>query len=208
VSWLTFPRQNLDEIILSRILEKAVRRSAALDTESLCIVAGAKCFALRADVHILSHDGNLIDASCIALMAALRHFRRPDVTVDGNSVTIHSPRDREPVPLSIIHHPFCVTVSYFDGGKLSIMDANHAEEQVRDGQVIITMNRHGELCQMAKYGGVATDPYDIINWTNKALLQVQMLDEFVKSKLEEDSKKRDVGGLMAELSAENERLVT
>lgn len=32
---------------------------------------------LRCDVHILDHGGNLIDASTIATMAALRHFRRP-----------------------------------------------------------------------------------------------------------------------------------
>ncbi|QDS74714.1 hypothetical protein FKW77_000676 [Venturia effusa] len=198
-------RQNQTEIILSRILEKAIRRSSALDTESLCIIAGQKCFALRADIHILDHDGNLIDASCVALVAALQHFRRPDVHVEGEKVTVFAYREREPVPLSMLHHPLCVTFSYFDGGNIRIMDATAAEEQVREGEVIITMNRNGEICQIAKYGGVPVDALALVNWTSTAFIKVKEMTKFIQLKLEEDAKKRDMGGLIAELRSENER---
>jgi exosome complex component RRP45 len=198
-------RQNQDEVILSRILEKAIRRSSALDTESLCIIAGAKCFSLRADVHVLDHDGNLIDASCVALVAALQHFRRPDVEIEGERVTVFTSREREPVPLSMLHHPFCVTFSYFDGGNIMLLDATFAEEQVREGEVIITMNRNGELCQIAKYGGVPVDALALVNWTNMALTKVKEMNEVVQQSLESDAKKRDAGGIAAELRSENER---
>jgi exosome complex component RRP45 len=198
-------RQNQDEIILSRILEKAIRRSSALDTESLCIIAGSKCFSLRADVHVLDHDGNLIDATCIALVAALQHFRRPDVEIEGEKVTVFTSREREPIPLSMLHHPFCVTFSYFDDGDIMLLDATLAEEQVRDGEVIITMNRNGELCQIAKYGGVPVDALAVVNWTNMALVKVQEMSKVVQQKLEEDAKKKDAGGIAAELRAENDR---
>ncbi|KAF1997081.1 exoribonuclease [Amniculicola lignicola CBS 123094] len=193
------------EIILSRILEKAIRRSNALDTESLCIIAGSKCFALRADVHIVDHDGGLIDASCIAVMAALQHFRRPDVLVEGEKATILSVREREPIPLSILHQPLCVTFSYFEDGERFLVDANMAEEQVRQAEVIITMNRHGEVCQIAKYGGATVDPLALLNCNTIALQKVKELSKFIQQKLEEDVKKKDKGGLMAELSAENAR---
>ncbi|PSN74650.1 hypothetical protein BS50DRAFT_20913 [Corynespora cassiicola Philippines] len=193
------------EVILSRILEKAIRRSNALDTESLCIIAGLKCFALRADVHIIDHDGGLIDASCIAVMAALQHFRRPDVLVEGEKATILSVREREPIPLSILHQPLCVTFSYFEEGEIFLVDANLAEEQVRQGEVIITMNKHGEVCQIAKYGGATVDPLALLQCTNIALVKVQEQSKFIQQKLEEDAKRRDAGGLMAELSAENAR---
>lgn len=168
-------------------------------------MAGSKCFALRADIHVLSHDGNLIDVACIAVITALQHFRRPDVTVSGDSVTVHDIRERDPVALSLIHHPLCVTFSYIDGGNFVLVDSTLAEEQVREGQIILTMNRHGELCQMAKYGGAPVDGFNIINWTNKALPHVQQLSDLIKQRLEEDAKERDGGGLMAELSAENDR---
>ncbi|KAH8719265.1 ribosomal protein S5 domain 2-type protein [Phaeosphaeriaceae sp. PMI808] len=193
------------EVILSRILEKAIRRSNALDTESLCIIAGSKCFALRADVHIIDHDGGLIDASCIAVMAALQHFRRPDVLVQGEKTTILSIRERDPIPLSILHQPVCVTFSYFSEGEIFLVDANLAEEQVRQGEIIITMNRHGEICQIAKYGGATINPLSMLQCTNIALQKVKEISKFIEQRLGEDAKQRDAGGLMAELSAENAR---
>jgi exosome complex component RRP45 len=193
------------EVILSRILEKAIRRSNALDTESLCIIAGLKCFALRADVHIIDHDGGLIDASCIAVMAALQHFRRPDVVVEGEKARILSVREREPIPLSILHQPLCVTFSYFEEGQIFLVDANVAEEQVRQGEVIVTMNKHGEVCQIAKYGGATVEPLALLNCTTVALQKVKEMTKYIQQRLDEDAKKRDAGGLMAELSAENAR---
>lgn len=193
------------EVILSRVLEKAIRRSNALDTESLCIIAGLKCFALRADVHIVDHDGGLVDASCIAVMAALQHFRRPDVIVEGEKAIVLSAREREPIPLSILHQPLSVTFSYYEESNIFLVDADLAEEQVRQGEIIITMNRHGEICQINKYGGAPVDALDLLNLNNTALARVEDLSKFIQKKLQEDAEKRDAGGLMAELSAENAR---
>lgn len=39
------------------------------------------------DVHILDHDGNLLDCAVIAASTALLHYRRPDVTVSGEDVS-------------------------------------------------------------------------------------------------------------------------
>ncbi|KAL2355896.1 ribosomal protein S5 domain 2-type protein [Cryomyces antarcticus] len=198
-------RQTQTEIILSRLLEKAIRRSGALDTEALCIVAGAKVFSIRADIHVLDADGGLVDASCIALVAALSHFRRPDVAIEGEAVTVFTPREREPVPLSLLHHPLCVSFSLYDGGAVVLVDATAAEEAVREGEVVVSMNRHGEVCQIAKYGGVAVDALALLNCTGVALQKVKALWAVLKRRLDEDAKRRDKGGLMAELSAENAR---
>lgn len=138
-------------------------------------------------------------------MAALQHFRRPDVLVDGEKATILSVRERDPIPLSILHLPLCVTFSYFSEGEIFLVDANMAEEQVRSGEVIITMNRHGEVCQIAKYGGATVNPLAMLNCTNIALQKVKEISKFIEQRLAEDAKRRDTGGLMAELSAENAR---
>jgi exosome complex component RRP45 len=120
-------------------------------------------------------------------------------------VTIYGSREREPVPLSLLHTPLCVTVSYYDGGTISLLDATAAEEGVREGETIISLNKNGELCQIAKYGGASVDAVALLNWTNQALEKVREISKVVQKRLEEDAKARDVGGLMAELSAENER---
>lgn len=209
-------RQDQTEILLSRLLEKTIRRSGALDTESLCIIAGAKCFHLRADIHLLDHDGNLVDASCLALISALLHFRRPDVEVNGEDVTVFDIREREPVRLTLQHMPFCITFSYFSPptntttsfssssiDHIFIQDATLLEEQCRSGEIVISINGFGEVCQIAKYGGVAVDGLSLLTCTNKALEQAKVFDTLVKGVLAEDERRRDVGGVMAELSAES-----
>ncbi|KAI9851213.1 MAG: hypothetical protein M1838_004225 [Thelocarpon superellum] len=198
-------RQTEQEVILSRILEKAIRRANALDTESLCIVAGQQCWNVRADVHVLDYDGGLTDATCIAVMAALRHFRRPDVSVEGEEVTIHTLAERVPVPLSLLHHPVCVTFSFFLGGDVVLIDSTLQEEQLREGELVITLNQHGEVCQIAKLGGAPVDALLLLKCTNVALVKTKELSRIIMRRLDEDHKAKNVDGLMAELSAENAR---
>ena len=43
----------------------------------------AQVWAVRADVHVLDHCGNVADACVLSALAGLLAFRRPDVTVGG-----------------------------------------------------------------------------------------------------------------------------
>ena len=79
---------------LQQILQRCLRDCSCLDTESLCITSGLRVWTVRVDIHVLNYDGNLADATCVAAIAALRHFRRPDVSVDGESVVIHTASER------------------------------------------------------------------------------------------------------------------
>lgn len=196
------------EVLLARLLEKTIRRSNALDTESLCLIAGQKCWSLRVDVHVLSHDGNLTDAACFAAVASLRHFRKPDTSIEGGVLTVYTPAEREPVPLSWLHSPFCVTWSFYgDEAETALLDATWSEEQVRVGSCTISMNKHGEICQMSKLGGMPVEAVSLLQCTGVGLTKVKELSSLLDAKLAEDLKRRDKGGLMAELSAENDRVV-
>nr|XP_023685293.1 exosome complex component RRP45 isoform X2 [Paramormyrops kingsleyae] len=81
-------RQSELHVTLNRLLERCLRNSKCLDTESLCVVSGEKVWKIRIDVHVLNHDGNIMDAASIAAITALCHFRRPDVGIQGEEVTI------------------------------------------------------------------------------------------------------------------------
>lgn len=76
------------QIHLARMLERALRKSRAVDTEGLCIAAGAQVWRVRVDVHVLDADGGVADCACVAAITALQDFRRPDVTVNGDDITI------------------------------------------------------------------------------------------------------------------------
>nr|CAD7397329.1 unnamed protein product [Timema cristinae] len=105
---------------LNRLLEKAIKDSHCVDLESLCIVAEEKVFNLRVDIHILNHEGNLVEAASIAALTALGHFRRPDVTMTGEKTIIHDPSERDPIPVVLHHHPVCVSYALFNKGSPSL----------------------------------------------------------------------------------------
>ncbi|KAJ1550107.1 hypothetical protein HK096_008714, partial [Nowakowskiella sp. JEL0078] len=162
-----------EEVMVSRLLEKAFKKSRAVDTEGLCIVAGEKVvipsfqfgiivWSVRIDIHILDHDGNLIDCACIATVSALLHFKRPDVSVSGDVVTVHDFQDKNPIPLSIHHIPVCITMSFFDGSGIMVVDPTLLEEQVQEGHITFVLNIHRELCSISKAGGCALDLETIV----------------------------------------------
>ena len=101
------------EALFDRLLERAVRRTEALDRESLCIIAGKCVWNIVLTVHLLSDDGAPLDAAVFACMAALRHFRRPDVSMDNGQAVVHPTDERVPVPLAFHHTPLCVTYAVF-----------------------------------------------------------------------------------------------
>lgn len=184
-------RQSEDEIMISRMIEKAVRRSNALDLESLCIVAGLKCWAIRCDLHFLNYDGNFIDASCIAVMALLLHYRKPDITVEGDVVTVHSFDERAPVPLSVLHVPICVTFSFYNtqgseenvkgntNSEIVVVDATMDEESLRSGSLTVTLNKNKEIIQINKAGGLSIDALQLIDCCNLLSQQVVTITERV-----------------------------
>ncbi|KAJ2726330.1 3'-5'-exoribonuclease [Coemansia sp. Benny D115] len=155
-------KASAQEVVISRMVERVIRQSRAVDTEALCILAGKKVWALRVDLHFLDHSGNMVDAATIAAITALRHFRRPDVTVDGEEAIIHDPRERNPVPLSIHHTPVCVSFGFLGPqGDMVVLDPALLEEQSQVAAFTVTMNSHREVCALNKAGGVPLAPSQI-----------------------------------------------
>ncbi|XP_065890227.1 uncharacterized protein [Dysidea avara] len=145
-----------------RLLERTIRDSRAVDLESLCIVTGEKVWEIRVYVNVLDHCGNLIDCASIATITALKHFKRPDVSISGQEITIHPVTERVPIPLSVYHLPLCVTFAFFSDGDYLLVDPTDKEEQVMDGRLIVGVNEHKEICALHLAGGVAILPEQII----------------------------------------------
>lgn len=103
------------EVLFDRLIEKAVRRTEAVDREALCVVAGEQVWNVHLTVHLLSDTGAALDAAVLCSMLSLRHFRRPDYSIEnGNQVRLYSADERVPVPLAIHHTPLCVTFAIFN----------------------------------------------------------------------------------------------
>jgi exosome complex component RRP45 len=114
---------------------------------------------------VLDNGGNAVDAASLAALAALMHFRRADVTVVGEHVTVHSYMDRAPVPLSIHHTPVSVTFGVCGtAGDVMFADPTDREELVMDGRITFSVNAHKELCGVHKIGEACSSVGGWVGW--------------------------------------------
>ncbi|EGW32853.1 uncharacterized protein SPAPADRAFT_136976 [Spathaspora passalidarum NRRL Y-27907] len=191
-----------EEILIARIIEKAVRRSNSLDLESLCIIAGEKVWEITVDLNYLNYDGNFIDVGCFAVMLALHHFKKPDISINGNSIVVHDINERQPVPLSILHIPICLTYSFYnltdkesnikgeDADEICLLDADLLEELNRDGSLVITLNKNRELIQLSKNGGLPISAQQFLELTFKSMKTIDQLTDLIKTKIKEHEELR------------------
>ncbi|XP_075506261.1 exosome complex component RRP45A-like isoform X2 [Primulina tabacum] len=146
-------RPGVFAVELGRIVDRGLK---AVDTESLCVVAGKWVWSIRIDLHILDNGGNLVDAANIAALVALLTFRRPDCTLGGDNdqeVIIHSPEVREPLPLIVHHLPVAITFAFIGSEGTVVIDPSNFEEAVMGGKLTATLNTNGDVCAIQKAGG-------------------------------------------------------
>ena len=131
-------------IELARIVDRGIRESKAIDTEKLVIEAGKKVFVVFVDIYVLNHDGNLIDASALAAVAALLNTKMPNYEIKDGEVKIKQGY----TPLPLRSHPITVTI-----GKINdklVVDPWLEEEQVMDARISMAINDEGNICAIQK----------------------------------------------------------
>ncbi|KAI5307692.1 hypothetical protein KEM55_007660 [Ascosphaera atra] len=204
-------RQSEQETYISRTLDKIIRRSNALDTESLCLAKGIACWHVRADVHIVDADGGLIDTCCMAILTALLRFRLPESSVRDGKITVYSLEEKVPSPLNLTKLPLAVTFNIYNHGRLFLVDADAKEEAVSEGTMLVAMDKSGEIALFSKGDGSPADPLTMVQCSNLALTKVVEINKIISKRLEEDNKEREKqerarnGLSLAEASAANDR---
>jgi len=133
-----------NSVELARIVDRGIRESKAVCSEKLVIVPGKKVFVIFVDVYVLNHDGNLIDASALAAVAALVNTKMPNYEVEDGEVKIKT--GYSPLPLKA--HPITVTVAKING-KL-VVDPWIEEEQVMEARMSMAINDSGNICAIQK----------------------------------------------------------
>jgi len=145
-----------NSIELARVVDRGIRESKAIDTEKLCIEPGKKVFIVFIDVYVLNHDGNLIDASALAAMAALLNTKMPNYEIKDGELKIKQGY----TPLPMKSHPITVTI-----GKINnylLVDPWLEEEQVMDSRISFAFNDDGNICAIQKGGSGYFTPQQIL----------------------------------------------
>lgn len=134
-------------IELARVVDRGVRESEMIDTSKLCIEPGKKVYMVFADVYPLDYDGNLIDASSLAVAAALLTTKFNEYKwEDGKAVPTGKKLDL-PIQNSAVE----VTVSRI--GRHLVLDPSLKEEMVQDCRLTIAVDKNDKLRAMQKGGG-------------------------------------------------------
>lgn len=136
------PRE--ESIELSRVVDRGIRESKAIDLEKLCIIPGKKVFVVFVDIYVLNHDGNLIDAAALASLAALLNTKIFKYQLKDDEVEI--------VPgftqLQVKNYPIAVTFARINGNL--VVDPWLDEEEVMDARFTVTFEKDGKICAMQK----------------------------------------------------------
>ncbi len=131
-------RPDENAIELARVVDRGIRESNAIDLDKLVIKSGEDVWAVFIDIHVLDHDGNLIDASALAAIAALLNAKPPE---DEAWTLPEFPIQKRPV---------MVTVAKINN-KLMV-DPCLDEEGVMEARISIATVEDGSICAMQKGG--------------------------------------------------------
>ncbi|MEM0359568.1 MAG: exosome complex protein Rrp42 [Candidatus Hadarchaeales archaeon] len=129
---------NENAIELARVVDRTIRESQMIDLEKLCIKEGEEVWAVFVDIYVLDHDGNLIDASVLASVAALYDVKPP--TSEEWTLPAFPVRGK----------PVAVTVVKLNG--VMMVDAGLEEENTADARLTISTLENGNICAMQKGG--------------------------------------------------------
>lgn len=183
--------RNSDECVqLSRLLHKGIRDARCIDLESLCIISGEKVWHIQVDVTVLNHEGNLIEVASVSSLAALAHFRRPEVSVEDGLVKVHSFELREPVRFTMLHFPFLMKFAFFKGATISFVDPSEDEEKFCDGYLIVGVNIFREITLLHIAGKSLISKNQILKQCNHAISQTKVLNDKLKKELDNDDAQR------------------
>lgn len=153
------PDENATE--LARVVDRGVRESGAIDLDKLCIIPNEKVWMVFIDVHVLDHDGNLMDASALGAIAALKNARVPAKKFGLG----------EDFPLPLRDLPIAVTAVILNGA--IILDPNLDEEHIAAGKLTVISNSRGDLAGLQKSGSALLSPEQVLKIVELACKKAQ-----------------------------------
>lgn len=183
-------RSSKECVQLTRLLHKGIKDARCIDLEALCIISGEKVWHVQVDITVMSHEGNLIEAASIAALAALAHYRRPEVSVEDGNVILHSFEMRDPITFTMLHFPFLMKFAFFKEATISFVDPSEDEERFCDGYLIVGANIFKDITLLHISGKSLISKDQILKQCNYAVRRTRALNEELKKALNCDESER------------------
>jgi exosome complex component RRP42 len=138
------PREG--SIELARVVDRGMRSAEIIDFGKLALVPGKLVQMVHVDIYVINYDGNLIDCSALAAIAALQTTKMPVYKVKDGEVELTKRKQN----LKLRCMP--VAVTFVKIGEQLIVDPSVDEEEVMDVRLTLTLDENGNICTTQKTG--------------------------------------------------------
>jgi exosome complex component RRP42 len=145
-------------IEVSRVVDRAIRAAETIDLTRLCVTPGEKSWVCYADIHVIDHSGNLIDAALLAALSALAHSTVPAKRFEVAEADY---------PLEVQHYP--IESTFVRLGDTIVVDPTFDEEQAAQGRLTVATDENGRIVAMQKGLVGAFSPEDVKETARRAL---------------------------------------
>lgn len=161
-----------DAVELARVVDRGLRESKCIELKKLCIAPGEKVWIIFVDIHIINHQGNLIDAAALASMAALSSAKVPKL--DGENI-LRGDFERD---LPVVFKPINITVGKV--GEKFLVDPIFEEEGILNSKLSICVRDDDNICALQKQGSGEINIEDIEKMADIVLEKTKEIRKLVE----------------------------
>jgi len=162
-----------DEMIeIARTVDRGIRESKMVDFTKLCVTKGELVWRILIDIYPLNYDGNIIDASSLAAVAALLNARFPKL--DGKKVVYGEATDKK-LPINKIP----LTTTFVKIGDAVMVDPNDDEEELMDSRLSISTTGKDSINALQKSGPGGFTPDEVKDMIEKSFKIRKVLEKAV-----------------------------
>lgn len=136
---------DIKSIEISRVVDRGIRESKAIDLKKLCITKGEKVWMISVDICSVNDSGNLMDTAALAAIAALKDAKFPEY--NGGIIDYKKLTDKR-LPL----HKTPVEVTVIKIGEHFLIDPTTEEEEMTDSRITVALSGDGNLSALQKGG--------------------------------------------------------
>ncbi|MEM4271685.1 MAG: exosome complex protein Rrp42 [Candidatus Pacearchaeota archaeon] len=125
-------------IELPRLVDRAIRESHIIELDKLVIKEGEKVWTIYIDIYPINDDGNLVDASTLGALIALKNSKIPELDKDGK--VDYEKKATKKLPLAKGKIP--ISFTFFKLGNSIILDPTREEEEACEVRITFGLSMH------------------------------------------------------------------
>ncbi len=171
----------IEAIEIARIVDRGVRESGFIDFKKLSLKKGEKVFGIFIDIYSMNDDGNLIDASCLAAIAALKTAKMPKYD-EKNEKIEYGQYTNKGLPLS---EALPLTLTFHKIGNKILLDPSSEEEKSSEARVSFAITNGKEIMINAMQKGkeATFTQHEMEKIIDTAVEKFKVLEKEVHNKL-------------------------